>query len=100
MKICVAKKVIKKRYRLICSFCTPSHSCVCVYLELLFLTVLAFPNASRTGFDCVTKEKFKRNYKIKQKEQNDLLPELVVQLFFLQYQSDHLSRQDISSASL
>jgi hypothetical protein len=22
------------------------------HLELLFLTVLAFPNASRTGFDC------------------------------------------------
>lgn len=23
------------------------------YLELLFLTVFAFPNASRTGFDCI-----------------------------------------------
>jgi hypothetical protein len=23
------------------------------YLELLFLTVFAFPNASRTGLDCV-----------------------------------------------
>lgn len=23
-----------------------------MYLELLFLTVLALPNASRTGFDC------------------------------------------------
>jgi hypothetical protein len=28
-----------------------------IYLELLFLTVFAFPKASRTGFDCRNKDK-------------------------------------------
>lgn len=27
------------------------------YLELLFLTVLALPNASRTGFDCTQRQR-------------------------------------------
>jgi hypothetical protein len=28
------------------------HAAFSTHLELLFLTVLAFPNASRTGLDC------------------------------------------------
>lgn len=39
------------------------------HLELLFLTVLALPKASRTGFDCtmsVTTTNFLEGYKLKQ----------------------------------
>jgi hypothetical protein len=68
------------------------------YLELLFLTVFAFPNASRTGLDCERKvmDELQSNKKIVIRTRClEIIPEaLASPRFALQMQPSHPYKQD------